>query len=424
MENKLQKSILLICYSFPPNKGIGGRRWAKFAKHLANDGYDVHVICKKPEKNEASEWTSDAAASNIFTYPLAARYPKILTSVPHTFFQKLEYRIWLLLFKFLSHGTFPERTFFWKKQVLKKADELIHQKKIKNVVATVPPFRIGYYASFLKDKFPDLNFILDYRDPWTDNKTFHGFMNLSEKRFQHELEMELNTLKRANCVLTANEQMTSWLKEKLKDSSKKFVTLPNGYDKDDIHILENKRKENRELFRFIYAGTFYSNVEYILLPFLDTIQKLEAAHTDFTKHYVFDFYGEMDPKMKNLFTRYNLKSVHLHPPVRLKAIQNLIQQSDYCLMFAAHDHSFAFNTKFYEYLANRKPIVIFSKEGEVPNFLVKNQLGVAIEYENFEANFSDFLQKVPQNGIAFNSKFDTEQFSTQAHAKLLQKQFI
>jgi hypothetical protein len=116
--------------------------------------------------------------------------------------------------------------------------------------------------------------------------------------------------------------------------------------------------------------------------------------------------------------------VHLHAPIGLKAIQEKIQLSDFCLLFAAQDHSFAFNTKFYEYLANRKPIVIFSKSGEVPDFLVKNSLGVAIDYEKFEANFVDFLNSLKSKAFQFNNTFNTDQFSTETHANTVRKLLI
>lgn len=416
-------TILLICYSFPPNKGIGGRRWAKFAKHLANKGYQLEVICKHPSPNERSEWTQDTQHPNIRMHRLAAMYPKILTTVPQTFFQKLEYRIWLLLFKLISKGTFPERTFFWRKQLLRKAAELIQEKNIRNVVVTVPPFRIGYYTSLLKLKFPQLNFILDYRDPWTDNKTFHGFMNLAPTRMAHELWMETQAIERANCVITANEQMTDWLKEKVPSSEHKMITIANGYDIDDI-VKKPQVASNSTVQRFIYAGTFYSNVEYILTPFLSALKKQETADPLFAQKFRFDFYGDMDPAMRKLFTGFGLSSISLNAPIRLNEIQEQIQGSDFCLIFAAHDHSFAFNTKFYEYLANRKPIVIFSKKGEVPDFLVNNKLGVFIDFENFEKDFENLINNVKNKAIQFNSTFNTEQFSTLQHSKILIKQLI
>ena len=417
------KTILVICYSYPPNKGIGGRRWAKFSKHLAENGYSIEIICKKAMPGEKSQWTQDTLHSNINLNTLPSLYPTILGSVPETFLEKLGYRIWLFAFLILSKGTFPERTFFWKNQLLKKASEIIQKKKIKNIVVTVPPFRLGYYASFLKKKNPDLNFILDYRDPWTDNKTFHGFLNLSAKRRNFEWQMEKTALNRADSIITANQQMSDWLKEKL-DPKANVITIPNGYDPADLQTKAISEVKNNNSVRCIYAGTFYSNVEYILTPFLNYLKQQEENDPEFSRKFLFEFYGDMDPKMKALFLSKNLQCLRLNKPIALHEIHYEIQKSDCCLIFAAQDHSFAFNTKFYEYLANKKPIAIFSKTGEVPDFLKSNHLGFHINLDHFEEDFNDFIKKLLDRTFEFNKNYDASHFSTNSHTKILETLFI
>lgn len=414
----MDKKILLICYSFPPNRGIGGRRWAKFAKHLAQEGFQVDVICKSPEVGEKSEWTSDTIHPSIHLHPLPAKYPELLNKVPQNFIEKVSYKLWMLFFKFFSLGTFPERTFFWRKQLLNKAGELIKSKGISNVVVTVPPFRLGYYTSFLKLSHPEINLVLDYRDPWTDNRSFHGFLNLSPKRMKHELSMETAALQRADHVISTTEQMTEWLKQKVDTKGKTFITIPNGYDKADVNPSQAIDQYASPVKRFVYAGTFYSNLHYILKPFLDNLKQQES-NPDFCKNFQFDFYGEMDPTLKNLFLSYQLKTLNLHRPVPLAEIQKIIQQCNFCMLFAAPDHAFNFNTKFYEYLANRKPIVIFSKPGAVPDFLKKNKLGASVLLDNFASDFNQFLDLVVKNKLEFDAQFDTEQFSTERHCQQL-----
>ena len=55
--------LLLICLEFPPVRGIGGRRWAKFAKELARRGHPVHVIRSAGHAGQLdSLWATDATA--------------------------------------------------------------------------------------------------------------------------------------------------------------------------------------------------------------------------------------------------------------------------------------------------------------------------------------------------------------------------
>ena len=75
--------ILLICHGFPPVRGIGGRRWAKFAKELARRGYTVHVIRSAGSKGRMdSLWSEDTRHEGIVHHPLPHAYPAVMTKRP------------------------------------------------------------------------------------------------------------------------------------------------------------------------------------------------------------------------------------------------------------------------------------------------------------------------------------------------------
>ena len=47
----MEKKLLIISYVYPPDNSVGGRRWSKFAKCLAETGNKVFVITATPDKN-------------------------------------------------------------------------------------------------------------------------------------------------------------------------------------------------------------------------------------------------------------------------------------------------------------------------------------------------------------------------------------
>ena len=87
------KKILIVTHIFPPTPGIGGRRWAKFAKYLSKTGNEVSVISAENHSIEKSQWEKDVLDSGIQVHRLPLLYPEILGTNPNSVFQKLHYKI-------------------------------------------------------------------------------------------------------------------------------------------------------------------------------------------------------------------------------------------------------------------------------------------------------------------------------------------
>ena len=82
----MNKKVLIVCYSFPPYPGIGGRRWAKFAKYLYRNGYNVNVISSKNKADENSQWKTDIEEySNNIDY-IESNYPFYLGINPKSIY--------------------------------------------------------------------------------------------------------------------------------------------------------------------------------------------------------------------------------------------------------------------------------------------------------------------------------------------------
>lgn len=403
------KNILLISYTFPPAVGIGGRRWAKFAKYLSRKGYMVYVITAKPSSDDISEWINDIKHPNISINYLPTNYPSILSKIPTTFFQKLAYRFWMIFFKCYSKGTLFDRAAFWRRPLEKKAFELIEQHNIKNIIVTIPPFKLAHHCITLKRKFSDINLIVDYRDPWTDNMSFHGFKDLKKKRLEYELSLENEVLINADIIITVAEDMTQKLIDRNVTDPLKFITINNGFDPEDIFSFEKKQTD--EKINFIYAGSLYSNLDYLIKPLLHKLKELKEKNILFYERLNFSFYGNQDQQLFELINKSGIDIFHLYGQIPLYNVFEKISQSDFCLLFSAPDHAFAFNTKFFEYLAYRKPIVLFSNNGKTSKFINVNKLGYTITPLNFSESFDLFIEKMHTNKIIFNDRFDIDKYA-------------
>ena len=73
--SKDKKKILLICYSFPPFPGIGGRRWAKFVKNLIKEDCELFVIGAEHRMGKPSNWINDVSGSDkIHYHPIRTKF--------------------------------------------------------------------------------------------------------------------------------------------------------------------------------------------------------------------------------------------------------------------------------------------------------------------------------------------------------------
>lgn len=407
------KSVLVICYTFPPSPGVGGRRWAKFSKCLALKNYKVYVVSNYNRSNKISEWISDAETKGINNYPQNVFYPRSYSSQPKTLFDKLKYRFWLMFFKVFSKGALYDRSFFWKKTVHNQVRKIIVENSIKNVIVSGPPFRLMYFTALLKKDLPSLNFILDFRDPWTDNSSFMGFNSLSETRVDFERMMEKVAIEEANYVVSANDYLTEIFKKKYPLFPKKFLTIINGYDTDEIKSNIFKKSETG-VINFTLAGTLYPDLEYIFIPLLNYLKTLQTEKPAVFNKIVLNFYGDIDTKLLKTIKVYGLKIVHLHGFQKLPFVKQKLQEADFCMMFSAPNHASNFNTKFYEYLAIKKPIVHFSNNGEISDFLTVNKLGFAIRPESLKEDMDHLLMDFENKTFNYNMNFDSKQYSIES----------
>lgn len=416
MSNKIKPTLLIICYVFPPYPGIGGRRWAKFARYLAEAGHEVHVITARNPFSEQSVWLSDIQHPSIIVHTLPAKYPAVLQTQPRTIAQKIRYRFWEAFFRFFSKGSVFERALFWKKQLEEKAGALIRQHAIRNVIVTAPPFHLLHHAAGLKAKYPGIRVIADFRDPWTDNTSFMGFSSMDPRRLQYEKQLETEVLQQADFVLTVAGDMTAKLAARLPGNESKVVTLINGFDPGEISSTGTKSSSaSKEKMNFIYTGSLYPNLEYVFIPFADYLVKLRNENETLYRKLSFRFFGSAALEMKKIIKDRNLEDiVQFNGWVSRQLIGDELEKTDCCMLFLAEAHAFSMNTKLFEYLAHRKPVILFSGPGETPRFIESNKLGYHVEPASLAVSLDKIIEQHFSAGLSINREFDLHAFSIPA----------
>ena len=233
---------------------MGSKRWFNFAKQLAHHN-EVDVI--STTQNSNCEFINNS-------YKIKQKYPHILDESPKNLFQSFRYKSSLYFQKVISKGSYYDRGVNVLKR-LKKLVVILHQKNNYDVIiTTAAPFSwVNLIVDLKKNKLiNDVLVFSDLRDPWTWGIGY-GMKQLSKQRTSFENHQESNTILNSDKVFVPALIMQSYLNKKYK--SKNLTHLPHGFDKNKINnSLIDPNKNESKIIQFIYAGTWYNNINEIL----------------------------------------------------------------------------------------------------------------------------------------------------------------
>lgn len=404
-----KKKALILSYTFPPAPGIGGRRWAKFAKYLIKDhNCDIFILTSRNQTQTSSEWTKDINLykQNIFYFKNA--YPSIINKTNYSFFDKVKYRMALLKLKLQDKGNYFDKTILLGTSLNKQVENIIKTHSITSIIVTAGPFRWLSLVIQLKNQFPNVRFIADFRDPWTNNKTSFGYSSLYPKRLAYEQDLEKKVIENYDKIISVSDDMNNYFATIAPNAKKeKFSNIHNGFDTDDFSN-ETMAKAPNEKLRFIFTGTLYNKTEYLIQELSSALEKIKNIDRTLYNDIRFDFYGDIPEHLKLYFK--NLDIISFNGSIPLKEVYRQIKMSHICMLFLTEDLGYSLSTKFYEYISQQKSILVFSKNSVTGDYVTNNKLGYSANPEDIETEIKNIYTDWKKNKLVFNSEFDISQF--------------
>lgn len=404
------QNILVISYFFPPFNRVGGRRWAKHVKYLNRFGINTFVLCgefpnsKSPWDDDIKEYEHKITRVNLFQ----KKEPFFKTKLPNGFLEKIKWKIslyaWNIRKDFLK-GNYEDLSLPNIDNFLRKAEAIIEQKEIATVILSVGPFSYSKILVSLKQKYPGIRLIIDYRDKLED-----GFATLTKSQKKTESLQQENILKHTDLALTVNENISLHLKE-LFHGLKTYV-LPHCVDTDffDLTKKETKRsKSSNEIF--IYGGELYNGLENEVKTFSNFFKKYRSESRNQISA---EFYLPY-PAYEHLLSDDSIK---LSPIVSKDKYQAKMVESDFIMLFRPEWSPNAFSSKFFEILCLRKPILYFGKKGTVSDFLLNHRLGYHVTEQNIALVIERIKNQKTDTTIP-DKNFDLSKFTFEYHTRLL-----
>ena len=399
------RKILIISYQLPPYGGIGGRRWTKFGKYLIERGYDVHFLTAKVEKKGQKRWETDSESIKDRIHFFESHYPSVLKTTPKTFTQKIAYRFSLGRIKNLEKGNCFDPSCM-DKVPLQKAVSTMVEKGFSKVISTGAPFLQLFHLAELRSKNSNFKLIVDLRDPWTMQDWSYGFPSLSKERKAIEVEREKFVMENADKVITVLPRMTKDLSE-LTDT-KKIHTIYNGYD--PVEYSDKITSSNTgEKIKFIVAGNYYDASVHHIKSLVKALAILQKEQGPLYAKLQFDFYGSAPNSFHELIA--DERAIADHGFIPSEKVAEKLSEADVAMLFLIDGFNYSLSTKFFEYIAMDKPIMMFAKEGDSSNFILENEIGWHFTEEGAKSIFQEIRNQKEKSQLKLNPEFNKEQFS-------------
>jgi hypothetical protein len=409
VDKPVKRNILILSFFMPPCNKVGGRRWAKFAKYLERNGFNVFVIGVKVPFAGSCPWEEDIRGyhKDITLLPYIVKKPFYHRVMRPTNLQgKLHYRVSKLIHDFRKRnfkGNYLDISKDYRSLLIEKAKELIVQKSITDLVVTGGPFYWLYFGTLLKKSYPQLKVLTDFRDYWTGGETYS---ELDEKARRCEAEKEREIIELADIVTTPAERISNYLRTTYKSNAYKVNIVPHGFDPEEFPEIKKEMSLDGSI-HFIYGGILYEKMELAVRQLAELMSKLIAVgykvHADI---YTFD------EKYRNLFEEYNVAhAVRYHRPLQAKAYFLKCAEADFLLQLRAgeaNEQHFK-STKFYELLALKKFILYFGPAGEISDYLYNN--GVGFSYNEDADSLVSRIISAKKGNLKLNDNLSIEEFN-------------
>lgn len=421
------KNVLFIYYKFPPIKGIGTLRNLKFYQSIKKSARKVFVATTSnrrflpqdrfefDERDVVEIPTLDFRT--IYHY-LTGEQSSLLVSrdkSPHR---------WLPEWKMIFQQSFVSRYFdeggsYFVHQGLRRCQRIIEEENIDIVISSYMPFDAHRLAFRLKQKFPHLYWIADYRDFFSDPmlRTRPGF---SQRQDRHVRLLEL-----ADEITTVSHG----LRDRLIPFHPNVHVVRNG-----VHdsVLSTGPLLRYRLFTISYTGSIYpdaqdANMLGVALKELWEEGKVEKNHLQLVNA------GKDGLYWKQVLNRHNLGDILVNRGIVPQEKSLEIQRRSHVnllLSWATEEVSGILTGKLFEYLAAGTPIVaiiqgifdaelhsliVDTKKGEVfyPTLLGKQSLKkylykqyLAWKNGHYDKVLSSELSKINTGGvIRWNDEF-------------------
>jgi len=423
-----EKKILIITYYWPPAGGPGVQRWLKFAKYLPE--FDWKPIIYTPE-NPSYPLLDESLMKDVpddleivrtkiwEPYQLAEKLNKSNKKFKAGQFDVGNNQSWKSKLSIWVRGNFfiPDARVFWVNPSTKFLEQYLKINNIETIVTSGPPHSMHLIGLNLKKKFPNLKWIADFRDPWTEI-SYYKHLKLTNRSDKKHRQLESEVFKNADITLATSYTDA----ENFRKNGANAFCITNGFDETDASTSLSMT-EKASKFTLSYIGV----LEQLRNPenLWKALDNLVKNNSDFAENFNLKFVGRIDDKILEVIEKSSLKDhiQNLGYVSHDKAVDEMAKSSLLLITNFPNDSSKGIIPgKIFEYLATGKQIISFGpNEADVAKILDETKAGKHFGYNDFKKIEDFILEKFElwKNGNLLENTQNIEQFSRRNLTKQL-----
>ena len=384
------KKLLVIVYYWPPSGGAGVQRWLKFVKYLPQFGWMPTVITTMDgdypviDESLCEEVPDGIKVIRTKTPTFGKLYKKINGRNSNVPYGSLESSSNDSIIKKISlwfrlNLIVPDARILWNRSAYKAASKELLIDKYDAVITSGPPHSTHLVGLKLKKKF-NINWIADFRDPWTKidylDKTNRLFIaKFIDRKLEEKVVLE------SDRVITINNKIAEEF-----NVSNKISVVSNGFDPADF--IDIKRKNYKEYFSLDYFGNIM--IERDPSSILKAVYSLRGKGMSNIR---INFWGIVSEEIRSKIYEIDTdKIVNIQSYIPHTIMLSEMVNSSLLMLVINNvpDNRGIITGKIYEYLAAKAPVLGLGPQyGEAASILQKTEAGSMFDYNNIEdiANF-------------------------------------
>ncbi len=393
------KKVLIVTYYWPPAGGPGVQRWLKFAKYLPEFGYEPVIYTPEnpsyPLVDETliKEVPDDLkiVKTNIWEpYQIAEKFSKSNKKFKGGQFDVGKNQSFVSKLSIFIRGNFfiPDARKFWVKPSILFLKDYLKKHHIDIIVTTGPPHSLHLIGLGLKKEMPNLKWIADFRDPWTEI-SYYKHLKLTSGSDKKHRQLEKSVFENADLTLATSYTDA----ENFRKNGANAFCVTNGFDKN-VELLHREsvqtKADNVICFQMDDSAKFTLSYVGVLEQLRNpenlwkALIALSENHQDFANDFELKFVGRVDDKIlagiENSVLKNNIKNLgYLAHGESVKEMEN----SALLLItnFPNESSKGIIPGKLFEYLSTGKQIISFGPQGaDVATILEKTKAGKHFDY--------------------------------------------